>query len=81
MQSLALNSFVSYVYLFMLIFLDYLYVLLYNGDTKRKRGEGGGGKGGGGLAQSVERATPGEKVPGSIRAVGARSLLVGSVSV
>ena len=37
--------------------------------------------GGGGVAQSVERATPGEEVPGSIAAVAARSLLVGSVSV
>ena len=32
-------------------------------------------------AQSVERATPGEEVPGSIPAMAARSLLVGSVSV
>ena len=41
-----------------------------------------GGGGGGGAAQSViERATPGEEVPGSIPAVAARSLLVGSVSV
>ena len=39
-----------------------------------------GGGGGGALAQSVERATPGEEVPGSIPAVAARSLLVGSVS-
>ena len=37
--------------------------------------------GGGAVAQSVERATPGEEVPGSIPAVAARSLLVGSVSV
>ena len=36
---------------------------------------------GGAVAQSVERATPGEKVPGSIPAVAARSLLVGSMSV
>ena len=36
---------------------------------------------GGAVAQSVERATPGKKVPGSIPAVAARSLLVGSVSV
>ena len=36
---------------------------------------------GGAVAQSVERATPGEEVPGSILAVAARSLLVGSVSV
>ena len=36
---------------------------------------------GGAVAQSVERATPGEKVPGSIPAGAARSLLVGSVSV
>ena len=36
---------------------------------------------GGTVAQSVERATPGEEVPGSIPAVAARSLLVGSVSV
>ena len=35
---------------------------------------------GGAGAQSVERATPGEKVMGSIPAVAARSLLVGSVS-
>ena len=33
------------------------------------------------VAQSVERATSGEEVPGSIPAVAARSLLVGSVSV
>ena len=33
------------------------------------------------VAQSVERATPGEEVPGSIPAVASRSLLVGSVSV
>ena len=32
------------------------------------------------VAQSVERATPGEEVPGSIPVVAARSLLVGSVS-
>ena len=36
---------------------------------------------GGVVAQSVERATPSEEVPGSISAVAARSLLVGSVSV
>ena len=36
---------------------------------------------GGAVAQSVERATPGEEVPGSIPAGAARSLLVGSVSV
>ena len=36
---------------------------------------------GGAVAQSVERATPGEEVPGSIPAVAARSVLVGSVSV
>ena len=40
-----------------------------------------GGGGGGAIAQSVERATPGEEVPGSIPDVAARSLLVGSVSV
>ena len=38
------------------------------------------GGGGGAIAQSVERATPGEEVPGSIPAA-ARSLMVGSVSV
>ena len=37
--------------------------------------------GGGGIAHSVERTTPGEEVLGSISAVAARSLLVGSVSV
>ena len=36
---------------------------------------------GGAVAQSVERATPVEEVPGLIPAVAARSLLVGSVSV
>ena len=36
---------------------------------------------GGGVAQLVERATPGEEVLGSIPAVAARSLLVESVSV
>ena len=40
-----------------------------------------GGWGGGAVAQSVEDATPDEEVPGSIPAVAARSLLVGSVSV
>ena len=33
------------------------------------------------VAQSVERATPDEEVPGSIPVVAARSLQVGSVSV
>ena len=32
-------------------------------------------------SSAVERATPGEEIPGSIPAVAARSLLVGSVSV
>ena len=41
----------------------------------------GGGGGGGAVAQSVECATPGEEVLGSILTVAARSLLVGSVSV
>ena len=36
-----------------------------------------GGRG----SSAVERATPGEEDPGSIPAVAARSLLVGSVSV
>ena len=36
---------------------------------------------GGAVAQSVERSTPGEEVPGSIPPVAARSLLVGSVAV
>ena len=40
--------------------------------------EGGGG---GAVAQSVERSTPDEEVPGLIPTVAARSLLVGSVSV
>ena len=39
------------------------------------------GRGGGVVAQSVERATPGEEILGSIPAVAARFLLVGSVSV
>ena len=34
-----------------------------------------------GRSQSVERATPGEEVSGSIPTVAARSLLIGSVSV
>ena len=58
-----------------------------------ERDLGGGGGGGiklaarcpgvlgGAVAQSAERETPGEEVPGSIPAVAARSLLVGSVSV
>ena len=51
---------------------------------EQEMGEKGGG--GGGVvvvvAESVERrATPGEEVPGSIPAVAACSLLVGSVSV
>ena len=37
--------------------------------------------GGGGAVAQVEHATPGQEVPGSIPAVAARSLLVGSVSV
>ena len=37
--------------------------------------------GGSAVAQSVERATPGEVVLGSISAVAIRYLLVGSVSV
>ena len=40
-----------------------------------------GGEGGGAVAQSVERATLGGEIPGSILVVAARSLLVGSVSV
>ena len=36
---------------------------------------------GGPVAQSVERATPGEEIPGSIPAVAARSQLVGSATV
>ena len=48
---------------------------VYNIGKKEKR------RGGGAVAQSVERATPGQEVPGSIPAVAARSLLVGSVSV
>ena len=34
---------------------------------------GGGGGGGGAVAQSVERATPDEEIPGSIAAVATRS--------
>ena len=37
--------------------------------------------GGGAVAQSVERAIPGEEVLNSIPAVAARSLLVGSMTV
>ena len=36
---------------------------------------------GGVIAQSVERMTPSDDVPGSIPAVAPRSILVGSVSV
>ena len=46
-----------------------------------RRHEGGGGEREKAVAQSVERATSGEEVPGSIPAVTASSLLVGSVSV
>ena len=41
----------------------------------------GGGGGGIAVVQSVECEIPGEEVVGSIPAVAARSLLVGSVSV
>ena len=37
--------------------------------------------GGGAVAQSEERATPGEEALGSIAAVATHSLLVGSVSI
>ena len=47
----------------------------YHMDLRRFRG------GGGAVAQSVERATPAEEVPGSIPAVVTRSLLVAWVSV
>ena len=46
-------------------------------DSHMAGGEGGGGA----VAQSVERATPGEEITGSIPSVVARSLLVGSMSV
>ena len=48
---------------------------LYQSVTSSNHHEGGA------VAQSVERATPGEEVPVSIPAVAARSLLVESVSV
>ena len=38
-------------------------------------------RGGGGVAEPVERTTPGEEHPGTIPAVAARSLLVVLVSV
>ena len=40
-----------------------------------------GGGGGLGVAQSVERTTPGEAVVGSISVVSTHSLLLGSVSL
>ena len=49
---------------------NYAILLIYERSVK-----------GGAVAQSVERAIPGQEVPGSIPAVAARSLLVGSVSV
>ena len=52
------------------MFLNYVYILICNYISM-----GGCGSSG------VECATPGEEVPGSIPAVAARSLLVGSVSV
>ena len=48
-------------------FIDYIWVCILRA----------GGRG----SSKVERATPGEEVPGSIPAVAARSLQVGSVSV
>ena len=51
------------------------------GEQDTYEGEGKKDLKGGAVAQAVERATPGEEVPGSIPAVAARSLLVGSVSV
>ena len=52
----------------------YSLIELFKGELQRLSGRGA-------VAQSVERATPGEEVPGSISAVAARSLLLWSVSV
>ena len=52
--------------------------LIKNTPLIPQRGGGGGGEA---VVQSVERATPGEEVPGSTPAVAACFLLVGSVSV
>ena len=53
----------------------FFYILSYDSDYDFL---GGGGRT---VAQLVERTTPREEVVGSIPAVAARSLLVGSVSV
>ena len=51
-------------------------------DSKNRRvNYSSASTGGGSGSSAVERATPGQEVPGSIPAVAARSLLVGSVSV
>ena len=51
-------------------------VLFLNFQSDKTKGGGGGGV----VDQSVERAAPCEEVLGSIPAVAARSILVGSVS-
>ena len=57
------------------------YIMFYSltGNFQRLRTCTGGGGGGGEIAQSVERATPGEDVPGSIRC--GHPLPTGSVGV
>ena len=57
------------------ILMDFFFLNNVSNNFQYYRGTGGA------VAQSVERATPGEEVLGSIPAVAARSLLVGSVSV
>ena len=53
-----------------------MYIYIFP-TSKTQRAVLVGGRG----SSAVERATPGEEVPGSIPAVAARSLQVGSVSV
>ena len=56
----------------------FVYFIISNPLLQQQQQQQGGGGGG---SSAVERATPGEEVPGSIPAVAARSLQVGSVSV
>ena len=58
-----------------------LFCYKYNTNSNIVKLQDNQGGGGGLVAQSVERTTPGEEVLGSIPAVAASSLLVGSVSV
>ena len=68
---LVLLSAIIFLYVLFYLFILFYFLFIYS-SFKGYRGRG---------SSAVERATPGEEVPGSIPAVAARSLKVGSVSV